>query len=104
ERFKPTDSDRRLRSLIEAGDEESLLAALEIEPDNETAIVALAEKYIAENRHEEALAILARIPETGDVRRVAALARTGEAESAGDAGADIDATLEDLLTRVRSDD
>lgn len=99
-RFRPTEDDRRLAALIDEGTEGSLLAALEIEPDNEAAIIALAELYIAEKRNDEALAILARIPETGEVRRVAALARTGD----DDGAADVDAMLEDLLGRVRDDE
>lgn len=100
--FVPTDDDRRLEALIAEGTEESLLAALDIEIDNEAAIVAIAELYIAENRNDEALAILARLPETGEVRRVAALARTGADGTTPDDG--IDEKLEDLLGRAAADD
>lgn len=100
--FVPSEDDRRLEALIADGTEESLLAALDIRVDSEPAIIALAELYIAENRNDEALAILARIPETGEVRRVAALARTGADGTIPDDG--IDAKLEDLLARAPGDD
>lgn len=104
--FVPTDEERRLDALLAEGTEDSLLAALEIKPDHEGAIVALAERYVAENRTDEALALLRRIPETGEVRRVAALARTAssDGESADGAAADLDVKLEDLLSRVHEDD
>lgn len=63
--------------LVEAGDEVSLRRALELEPDNEDAIVTLAELLVAEDQSQDALDLLARIPETAETRRVAALARTG---------------------------
>ena len=43
----------------------SLLQALEIEPGNEDAIVALAELLVEGGRNDEALALLERIPEIG---------------------------------------
>jgi putative thioredoxin len=63
--------------LVAAGDEASLRQALELEPDNEDAIVTLAELLIADEKADEAVDLLARIPETAETRRVAALARTG---------------------------
>jgi putative thioredoxin len=60
---------------------------------------------------DEALALLERIPETAETRRVAALARTGAGlgadgggnGSSADAGAEIAAKLEGLLDQVKSD-
>ena len=49
---------------------------------------------------EEALALLARIPETADTRRVAALARTGPVIA--DDG--MESKLDDLLSRVKDDE
>ena len=63
--------------LIEAGDEASLRAALELEPANAEAITSLAELLAGEDRGDEALALLEKIPETPATRRVAALAAGG---------------------------
>jgi putative thioredoxin len=93
---EPTEVER----LIELGDEESLRRALELEPDNEEAIVTLGEHLVVEGQTEEALALLARIPETAETRRVAALARVGIPESDDDT----DAQLEELLPKVKADE
>lgn len=96
----PTEEQTEVQALVEAGDEASLRAALDIEPDNEDAIVTLAELLVADERSEDALALLARIPETADTRRVAALARTGVHVETDDITAKLDA----LLDRVKDDD
>jgi putative thioredoxin len=93
---EPTEVER----LVELGDEESLRKALEIEPDNEDAIVGLGEHLVVEGKPDEALALLARIPESAETRRVAALARVGVPESDDDT----DAQLETLLPRVKEDE
>jgi putative thioredoxin len=87
--------------LIEAGDETALRQALEIEPDNAEATTALAALLIEAGSHDEALELLARIPETSEVRHLAALARAG-----GEAGSDDEITtqLAELLVTVKSDD
>lgn len=95
----PTESDEVIASLVAAGDETSLRAALELDPANETVIVALAELLVADRRNEEALGLLARIPETEAVRVVAAKARLG-AEPDDDYSAELDG----LLDRVKTDD
>lgn len=99
DRLLPTEQDLELARLIEQGDEESLRAALELVPDHAAAIVALAELLVNENRSEEALEVLARIPETVETKRVAALARTS-----GSVGDDIEARLEALLDEVKGND
>ena len=95
----PSEADQ----LVAAGDEASLRRALELEPDHAEAIVALAELLVGkgdEASSDEALAVLARIPESPETRRVAALARTGV-----DADADgLDEKLDALLPRVKTDD
>lgn len=90
--------------LVAAGDEESLWKALVLEPDHPGAVVALADLLVDSERAEEALELLARVPETADVRRVAARARLGGNGNAvaGDDG--VEARLDDLLTRVKADD
>jgi putative thioredoxin len=102
----PTEAERRVAALLAAGDEASLRQVLEEVPDHPEAIVALAELCVADGRGEEALALLAKVPETAETRRVAALARTGaEAEAGGeDPLAHVEATLTELLDRVKSDD
>ena len=92
--------------LAAAGDESSLRRALELEPANEKAVLGLAallvEKGGADNRGD-ALALLARIPETAEVRRIAALARVGE-EINGDDSGNVEAKLDALLDQVKDDE
>ena len=95
----PTEEETEVERLLRAGDAESLRRVLDLEPDNETAIVGLAELLIEQGDTEGALELLARIPETGETRRVAALARVG-----GEVTDDVDATLEALLPKVKADD
>jgi putative thioredoxin len=95
----PTQEQTEVERLVELGDEASLRAALELEPDNHDAVVGLAELLVVDERADEALALLARIPASADTRRVAALARLGVPE-------DFDASetrLDGLLDRVKSD-
>src|SRR4051812_42543729 len=70
---EPTEVER----LVEAGDELSLRKALELEPDNADAVIGLAEHLVVDGKSDEALQLLARIPESSETRRVAALARLG---------------------------
>ena len=100
-RLLPTREQTEVERLREIGDEASLRAALELEPDDEGAIVDLAELLVGEERGEEALEILARIPETAETRRVAALARSGGSYTSD---ADIEARLLVLLDQVKGDD
>ncbi len=95
----PSEAEVAVGELIEAADEASLRAALDLEPANEDAIVALAELLIADGNTDEALALLARIPESDRTRHVAALARVGTAPSD-----DYDAQLTALLDQVKTDD
>ena len=88
--------------LLAAGDEASLRQALELQSDHPGAVVALAELLAGRGEGDEALALLERIPETAESRRVAALARLGDG-AAGD-NADVDARLQGLLARVKGDE
>ncbi|UDY35766.1 thioredoxin [Dermatobacter hominis] len=101
QRLYPTAVDDEVDRLIALGDEASLRTALELEPAEEKVIVALAELLVGDDRAEEGLALLERIPESAATRRVAALARTGGAP-ADDEG--LDARLTGLLDRVKGDD
>lgn len=95
----PTEEQNELAALIEAGDEVSLRAALEIEPGNEDAIIALGELLVEAGGSDEALALLARIPESERTRKVAAAARLSEKPLD-----DYDAKLTTLLDQVKTDD
>ncbi len=94
-----TEADR----LAAKGDEASLRQAIELDPAHETAILRLAEILAVRDEGEDALSLLARIPESTEWRRVAALARVGP-DAAVDAGDDVDARLEGLLDRVKEDE
>ncbi|HZN14472.1 MAG TPA: tetratricopeptide repeat protein [Acidimicrobiales bacterium] len=91
----PTEAD----VLVAAGDEASLRKALELDPAHAEGVVGLAELLVNRGDSEEALALLARIPETTETRRVAALARTGDVETD-----DIGGKLDALLDRVKGND
>ncbi len=99
EALLPTEEESQLDALIAAGDEASLRMALELEPGNEDAIVALGEILVARGDGEEALALLERIPESERTRKVAAAARIGTAPTD-----DFDHQLTGLLDRVKDDD
>jgi putative thioredoxin len=96
----PSAEDNQIKDLLEAGDEASLRTALDLDPDNEAVIVDLAELLVADGRTDDALALLARIPETTETRRVAALARTGVHVDEDE----ITDKLTSLLDRVKDDD
>ena len=85
--------------LAARGDEASLRAALDLEHDHPGAVVALAELLAERGEGEEALTLLTRVPETAETRRVAALARVGDA-----AGDDVTGRLDGLLDRVKDDE
>jgi putative thioredoxin len=105
----PSEEDEKIAALLAAGDEASLRQVLDQQPDHHDAIVALAE-LLAGRRDDgdldEALALLGRIPETPETRRVAALVRTGTVAGANGNGAgdDITAKLDSLLDQVKGDD
>jgi putative thioredoxin len=99
ERLLPTETESAISDLVGSGDEESLRAALEIDPGNEAAIVALANLLVERGDGDEALALLERIPETLETRHIAAVARSGT-----QIGPDVDSKLDSLLERVKDDE
>lgn len=103
-RLLPSAEETEVQRLVSAGDEASLSAALELEPDNVAAVLALAEHYAIGKRVDEALALLERIPPSTETRRVAALARVGPSGADDGDGDGIEARLDALLDRVRDDD
>jgi putative thioredoxin len=101
----PSEIEEKVGSLVAAGDEASLRSALELDPGNEAAVVALAELLVGRGEGDEALALLERIPETAETRRVAALARVGEAfASNGEVSPEVAEKLDALLDRVKEDE
>jgi putative thioredoxin len=104
----PSEDEQLVAALIDAGDEVALRQALAAVPGHPEATVKLAELLVGEGRHDDALAELAKIPETAETRRVAALARThlDPGAVAADDGplAGVEAKLDELLARVKGDD
>jgi putative thioredoxin len=88
--------------LVARGDEASLRAAVELEPNHAGAVVALAELLVDKDEADEALELLQRVPETAEVRRVAARARLSA--SRDDGHEDVDSRLDSLLDQVRDDE
>lgn len=103
ERLLPSDAEVEIEALLAAGDEESLLKVLELVPDHHVAVPAVAELLVGRGENEMALELLQRVPETADVRRIAALARTG-GEAVPAADDELDAKLTALLDRVKADE
>jgi putative thioredoxin len=99
-RLAPTPSEAD--ELVALGDEASLRRALELEPDHPAGVVALARLLVAADRPDEALELLARIPETADSRVAAAEARLAvqRVEVPADG---VDVLLDALLPRVKDD-
>ena len=98
EKLVPAPELTEVEQLVDAGDEASLRAALEIEPDNEDAVAALAGLLIDGDRPEEAVELLERVPATPEVRRLLALARIGAP------GDDVETELAGLLGSVKHDE
>jgi putative thioredoxin len=97
----PSETENAIEALLAEGDEASLEHALALVPDDERAVVALADLWVDGGRADEALELLTRIPESPETRRVAAKARTGEAVVDGE---EISGRLDGLLDRVKDDD
>ena len=94
------DEPSELERLLAVGDEASLRAALEAEPDHPEAVVALAALLVERDDpgdRDEALVLIAGIPETPETRHLAALVRTEPID-------DIEGRLAELLGSVKSDD
>jgi len=96
---RPSEAD----GLVARGDEASLRQALELQADHEGAVTALAELLVDRGENDEALAVLARIPENAETRRLAARARVSDT-AAVENGQDIERRLDELLSRVKDDD
>ena len=95
----PSADDEAVAELLARGDEQSLLAVLELEPGNEDAIVKLSAILTGRGEGEQALQLLSRVPETDAVRHAAAAARLSLRPPD-----DYDSQLAGLLARVKGDD
>ncbi len=96
----PEDEVDDLEQLVAAGDEMSLRAALESRPDHPAAVCALAVLLVerdGDGDRAEVTALLDRVPETPETRRIAAMSRV---EVVGD----VEVELAGLLDQVRDDD
>ncbi len=102
QKLLPADQDNIIGMLLATGDEASLNEILVAVPDHPEAIPALAQLLVDEQRNDEALKVLARIPETEQTRRIAALARTGI--SGNSENVDVESRLEALLPSVKVDE
>ena len=92
--------------LVAKGDELSLRRALELEPGHVEGVTRLAQLLIEQQNAEEALALLARIPESPDTRHLAAQARLIESNDAAlltDTSA-VDRRLNELIEIVKDDE
>jgi putative thioredoxin len=102
---EPSEADRLVAEAAESADggEALLRAALELDRDHEGAVTALARILVARGDADEALALLGRLPETPEIRRLQAEARlAGQHVEVTDDG--VDELLAGLLERVRTDD
>ena len=98
----PTEEEDATAALLAAGDEQSLRQVLAGDPGHEEAVLALAALLVARDEDDaktEALALLERIPDSAERRRIAALARIG-----ADTRDDVTNELDGLLDRVKADD
>lgn len=98
DKLVPVPELTEVEQLVAAGDEASLRAALEIEPEDEAANAALAGLLIDGGRTEEAVELLERIPATPEVRRLLALVRIGSPDG------DVETELAGLLGSVKHDE
>ncbi len=105
-------ADMLIDAGLANGDEAMLWQALDLEPANARAVTALAGVLAETGRGQEALALLARIPETSETATIAARARLGGSIPVvpDDVGPSVDsheatvAELESLLDTVKTDD
>ena len=95
----PSEQEKIIEALLSEGSEESLTEILTAVPDHNEAIIALAKLYLEQERNEEAISLLNKIPESAESRQLLALARTGDVKSD-----EIHQRLENLLHKVKEDE
>lgn len=98
----PSEVDVLVAQGVEAGSEELLSQALQLQPDHSGAITNLAALLIDKGDTEEAISLLGRIPETPEIRRLLAEARLASRQvDVSNAG--VDNLLSGLLDRVKDE-
>ncbi|MFT5204520.1 MAG: putative thioredoxin [Candidatus Aldehydirespiratoraceae bacterium] len=98
DKLLPGNEISEIDRLVAAGDEASLIKALEIQTDYPAAVTGLAALLVEQGETETGLQLLERIPESPETRRITALARTGGV------GDDVESTLAELLSSVKTDE
>ncbi len=98
QRLVPAAVESEVDQLVSAGDEASLRAALAIRSDHPEAVTGLAAILVDRGAADEAVALLDRIPESPETRRLLALARIGVPTG------DIEVELSELLPKVKNDE
>jgi putative thioredoxin len=98
----PSEADLLVAEGLATDTEEPLRRALDLQPDHEGAICALAGRLIAGGQPDEAIALLGRIPETPATRLLLAEARLAGQDVRVDPDG-VEALLDGLLERVRDD-
>ena len=96
-----SEADLLAEAGADAGAEEPLRRALQLQSDHPVAVPALAALLIARGDTDEAVTLLGRIPETPETRRLLAEARLAQRDDV--AGADVTTLLDGLLDRVKDD-
>jgi putative thioredoxin len=98
----PSEADQLVAEGNATGSEELLRRALELQPDHAGAITGLAALLIENGDTDGAIAVLGRIPETPEIRRLLAEARLASRQvDVSDVG--VDDLLSGLLDRVKED-
>ncbi len=98
----PSEVDQLVAEGNAAGSEELLKRALELQPDHPGAITGLSGLLIEKGDTDDAIAVLGRIPETPETRRLLAAARLASRQvDVSDVG--VDDLLSGLLDRVKED-
>ena len=104
ERLAParSEADVLAEEGVATGDEALLRRALELRHDHPVAIPGLAALLIADGDTDAAVALLGRLPETPEIRRLLAEARLATREDVA-AADDVGPLLDGLLERVKDD-
>ncbi len=89
--------------LIANGDEDSLIEALSIEPDNVHAIEKLAQMYVDNANYEGAISLIERVPLTPELENIIAKARLLQKGVSLDMSS-VENSLNSLLGSVKNDE
>jgi putative thioredoxin len=100
QRLIPSEAQLRAQALMATGGEAALREAYELTPDDQSVAVAFCDELVRAQKFDEALAILAKLPTTPEVRHLSAIARAGGASGEGE----VVTELEALLSTVKGDE